>query len=165
AGSYPEVSPGCRPSHSHQERHRHCRRSGQPGPGQTVRPRIYRRSSEMSSRGRIESLRVRLARVGHLALDLDGTIYRGGTLFPSTVPFLKLLKQLGIGYTFQTNNSSKSTRDYLIHLQRFGIEATADQLQTSTQATVAYLRDALPGAKRLFILGTTSLIEELHAEG
>jgi HAD superfamily hydrolase (TIGR01450 family) len=100
-----------------------------------------------------------------VALDLDGTIYRGGTLFPSTIPFLKLVKELGVGFTFLTNNSSKSTGDYLKHLERLGINASPGQLYTSTQATVRFLRESLPDAKRLFILGTPSLIEEMRAEG
>ncbi|HZI33138.1 MAG TPA: hypothetical protein VFF11_12420, partial [Candidatus Binatia bacterium] len=47
-----------------------------------------------------------LGGVRHAALDMDGTIYSGGTLFASTVPFLALLRQLGISHTFLTNNSS-----------------------------------------------------------
>src|SRR6266568_1154196 len=83
---------------------------------------------------------VRWRRVRHVALDMDGTIYSGRTLFPFTLPFLSLLTELGIGYTFLTNNSSKSTRDYLAHLGGLGIPATAEQLFTSTQATLEYLR-------------------------
>ena len=75
---------------------------------------------------------------------MDGTIYSGGTLFDSTQPFLALLAELGIGHTFLTNNSSKSAKDYLAHLRKIGIAATADQLYTSTQATIAYLQQQLP---------------------
>jgi len=106
-----------------------------------------------------------LRRIRHVALDLDGTIYRGETLFPCTIPCLKLLQDLGISYTFLTNNSSKSTRDYLSHLESLGIRATREQLQTSTQTTIQFLRESLPGVKRLFVLGTPSLIEEMQAEG
>ncbi|RKX39806.1 MAG: hydrolase, partial [Verrucomicrobia bacterium] len=53
-----------------------------------------------------------LADIRHLALDMDGTIYSGGTLFPWTKPFLDRMTKMGIGYTFLTNNSSKSARDY-----------------------------------------------------
>jgi len=113
----------------------------------------------------VKDLESRLRRIRHVALDLDGTIYRGGTLFSSTIAFLKLLKELRIGYTFLTNNSSKSSRDYLTHLQRFGIRATSQQLYTSTQATIRFLRESLPAVKRLFVLGTPSLIEELRDEG
>lgn len=113
----------------------------------------------------MKGLESRLRRIRHVALDLDGTIYRGGTLFPSTIPFLKLLKELRVGYTFLTNNSSKSSRDYLIDLERFGIRVTPQELYTSTQATVQFLREALPAVKRLFVLGTPSLVAELRDMG
>ena len=50
----------------------------------------------------------RLEKIRHVALDMDGTIYKGGTLFDATAPFLAALRELGIGYTFLTNNPSKS---------------------------------------------------------
>ena len=43
------------------------------------------------------ALNARLKRIRHVALDLDGTIYSGRTLFPFTLDFLALLGQLGIG--------------------------------------------------------------------
>ena len=52
----------------------------------------------------------RLRDIRHVALDMDGTIYSGGTLFKSTLPFLALMGELGIGHTFLTNNSSKSAK-------------------------------------------------------
>ena len=116
------------------------------------------------SRGN-ESLDTRLKRIRHVALDLDGTIYSGRTLFPFTLPFLDLLNEFGIGHTFLTNNSSKSTRDYLKHLAGFGISAMADQLCTSTQATLGCLRRDYPRVKRLFVLGTLSLRTELAEAG
>jgi NagD protein len=107
----------------------------------------------------------RLRRVRHVALDMDGTIYSGGTLFPQTLPFLALLDELGIGHTFLTNNSSKSTRDYLVNLARFGIRAAPEQLYTSTQATISCLRRDYPNVRRLFVLGTPSLRAEIDEAG
>src|SRR5260370_40329236 len=83
-------------------------------------------------------------KIRHLALDMDGTMYTGDTLFAATLPFLSLLRDLCIGYTFLTNNPSKSTVEYLAHLRRMGIEATAEQLCTSTQATIDFLRNNRP---------------------
>ncbi len=102
----------------------------------------------------------RLSAIRHVALDMDGTIYRGSTLFDTTGPFLALLKQLGLGYTFLTNNPSKSVTDYLKHLRKIGVPATAGQLYTSTQAAIEYLREQWPHLKRLFALGTASMCEE-----
>ncbi len=107
----------------------------------------------------------RLRKIRHVALDMDGTIYSGGTLFDFTRPFLALMDQLGIGYTFLTNNSSKSSKDYLAHLSRMGIPAHPDQLYTSTHATIEYLREEMPGANRLFILGTRSMRDEMAGAG
>ena len=111
------------------------------------------------------TLNERLRQIRHVALDMDGTIYRGRTLFEHTVPFLKLLTELGIGHTFLTNNSSRSSRDYLAHLKHMGIAASSGELRTSTQATVEYLQRNLPRVRRLFLLGTQSLGEEMLAGG
>jgi HAD superfamily hydrolase (TIGR01450 family) len=112
-----------------------------------------------------QAIHARLREIRHVALDLDGTIYLGKTIFPFTLPVLQLLREWGIGYTFLTNNSSKSTRDYLQHLAVFGIKAEPDQLYTSTQATIAHLRNNYPRAKRLFVLGTSSLLQEFAEAG
>ena len=96
---------------------------------------------------------------------MDGTIYQGSSLFPATLPFLELLKQLGIGHTFLTNNSSKSARDYVIHLGRFGIHAAKDEVFTPTRATIDYFHSNLPKIRHLFLMGTDSLKEEISAAG
>lgn len=114
-----------------------------------------------SSRQQAQPLRERLRRIKHVALDMDGTIYRGGTLFEFTKPFLSLLKDLGIGYTFLTNNSSKSVQDYVAHLRAIGIDSTAEQFYTSTNSTIEFLREELPFVRRLFVLGTESMRQEL----
>jgi HAD superfamily hydrolase (TIGR01450 family) len=111
------------------------------------------------------ALKERLRQIRHVALDMDGTIYSGRTLFEHTLPFLKLLKELGIGHTFLTNNSSRSSLDYVAHLNQMGIAASLDEIRTSTQATVEHLQRNLPRVRRLFLLGTQSLGEEMVAGG
>lgn len=107
----------------------------------------------------------KLGLIRHVALDMDGTIYKGGTLFPFTPPFLTRLRRLGIGYTFLTNNPSKSIPDYLAHLGRMGLSVSREELHTSAQATIDYLRRHHPKAHRIFLLGTPSMIGEFEAAG
>lgn len=107
----------------------------------------------------------KLRRIRHLALDMDGTIYKGGTLFPFTPPFLRRMRALGIGYTFLTNNPSKSIPDYLGHLKKMGLTVGRDELHTSAQATIDHLRAHFPDVRRLFILGTPSMIGEFETAG
>lgn len=110
-------------------------------------------------------LAARLRRIRHVALDMDGTIYSGSRLFACARPFLQRLAKLGIGWTFLTNNSSKSVADYVAHLRNMEVTTEAEQFFTSTQATVSHLRKALPDVRKLFVLGTVSMRRELSAAG
>src|SRR5688500_5699366 len=111
------------------------------------------------------STRDRLREIAHVALDMDGTIYKGGTLFSCTLPFLAQMRELGIGCTFLTNNPSKSSQDYLAHLRKMGLAATTDELYTSAQATIDCLRRRFPEAKKIFALGTPSMLAEFAGAG
>ena len=110
---------------------------------------------------RIEALK----KVRHIALDMDGTIYNGNTLFPFTIPFLAKLKKWGIGYSFLTNNPTKSASDYVQHLKELKIPVELENMYTSAQATIDYLHLHHPEYKRLFILGTSSMIAEFESAG
>ena len=107
----------------------------------------------------------RLSQIRHVALDMDGTIYMGSVLFPWTPDFLTGLGPAGIGHSFLTNNPSKSIADYLRRLDGMGIRATREEMYTTTLATIDYLQTHLPTARRLFLLGTPSMISEFEAAG
>ena len=104
-------------------------------------------------------------KIKHVALDMDGTIYMGSTLFPYTHKFLDTLTRNGITYSFLTNNPTKSHKDYLLKLERLGIKATDEQMYTSSLATIDYIKQHYPKAKRLFTLGTPSMQEEFVKAG
>jgi NagD protein len=108
---------------------------------------------------------VDLAKIRHVALDMDGTMYLGGTLFRETLPFLATLKRRGIGYSFVTNNCSRSRADYIKHLREMGVDAPPNALWTSAHATIFHLRSKLPGVERVFILGTPGLKDEFREAG
>ena len=91
-----------------------------------------------------DELMERLRRIRHVALDMDGTIYMGMSLFDWTQPFLAELRELGIGYSFLTNNPSKSIDDYLRKLESLGIHATREEMYTTTLATIDYLHEHHP---------------------
>lgn len=112
-----------------------------------------------------KELSEKLKKIKHVALDMDGTIYNGSTLFPFTKGFLADLKAAGINYSFLTNNPSKNRADYLMHLQKMGIAAEPDEMYTSALATIAYLKREHPTVKRLFILGTPSMVAEFEEQG
>lgn len=107
----------------------------------------------------------RLSKIKHLALDMDGTIYLGTTLFPFTKKFLSDMKEAGIGYSFLTNNPSKSVADYLKKLSDMGIDADEGNMYTTSLAAIDYIKEHYPQAKRLFLLGTPSMISQFEKAG
>lgn len=97
-------------------------------------------------------------------LDMDGTIYNESTLIPGALDFFHLLQERGVGYTFMTNNSSKGKKTYVEKLHELGIACTEDNIASSVNATVNYLKNKKPGAK-IYLVGTESLKQELLTEG
>ena len=112
-----------------------------------------------------EALREACRKTKHVALDMDGTIYMGSNLFPFTHDFLKLLRDNGIGYSFLTNNPTRSIKDYLAKLQKMGVEASEENMYTTAVATIDYLKANMPEARRLFVVGTPSMKAEFERAG
>ena len=112
-----------------------------------------------------EALREACRKIKHVALDMDGTIYMGSNLFPFTHDFLKLLRDNGIGYSFLTNNPTRSIKDYLAKLQKMGVEASEENMYTTAVATIDYLKANIPEARRLFVVGTPSMKAEFERAG
>ena len=108
---------------------------------------------------------VDLSKIRHILFDMDGTIYRGGTLFDWTPETFAVLERLGIGFTYLTNNSSRSAADYLEKIRRLGLPGTAENIFTSSLCTLDYIKRELPRTKRIYLLGTESLAREFSAAG
>ena len=107
----------------------------------------------------------KLSRLRHLALDMDGTIYLGKKLFPFTKGFLSDMRDAGIGYSFLTNNPTRSVQDYIGKLAGMGIEATEDNMYTTSLEAIDYIRENYPAARRLFMLGTPSMASQFGKAG
>lgn len=106
-----------------------------------------------------------LQKIRHLALDMDGTIYMEDNIFPFTLKFLSDMDTAGIGYSFLTNNPTKSVYDYICKLAKMGIKATEDNMYTTSIAAIDYIKENYPKAKRLFMLGTPSMVEQFEKAG
>ena len=105
-----------------------------------------------------------LCNIDTFLLDMDGTIYLSDGLIDGALDFLKELKRRGKKYIFLTNNSSKNRFDYVKKLKGLGIDAGVDDVFTSGEASVIYLRERYPGGK-CYLLGTPSLEKEFTDAG
>ena len=106
-----------------------------------------------------------LRRIRHVALDMDGTIYLGSNIFPWTLDFLDRLRSAGIGFSFLTNNPTRSVSDYLKKLAGMGIHVGEENMYSTPIATIDYIRKTWPQARRLFMLGTPSMASQFEEAG
>ena len=97
-------------------------------------------------------------------LDMDGTIYLGDNVIDGAIDFIETIKKQDKKYIFLTNNSSKNKSEYEKKLKRLGFDATEDDVYSSGDATVHYIKSQKKDAK-IFLLGTKALEDEFIKAG
>jgi HAD superfamily hydrolase (TIGR01450 family) len=95
--------------------------------------------------------------------DLDGTLYLDDNLFPGVIELINYLRGEGKKIFFLSNNSSRSTADYLKKLKKLKLKAKKEELILSQHPTINYLKKN--NFNRLFLLGNTSLKKEFREHG
>lgn len=95
-------------------------------------------------------LRNKLKTITCFALDLDGTTYLGNSVFPFTHDFLQIVQKTGRKFLFVTNNSSKVPIDYVMKFKGFGLSVKAEQIYTSADATIEFLKPEITFRNYLF---------------
>ena len=107
-----------------------------------------------------------MADIRCVMMDLDGTIYEGDALYPTSLPFFDALTRHGIAWGFVTNNTSRSIDSYVERLRGMGIPlAGRDQVITPVLSVVDAFRTDYPAFKRLFLLGTDDFRREIRSFG
>ena len=97
-------------------------------------------------------------------LDMDGTVYLGDEKYPETLPFLSRIRSAGKRYLFFTNNASRSPETYVTRLSNMGIPVTREDILTSGDVTLHFLKTQRPG-QSVYIVGTQDLIQSFESEG
>lgn len=95
---------------------------------------------------------------------MDGTIYLGENVFPFAVSYIKRLRSEGRRVLFFTNNASKSPQFYTERLTRMGFEPRQDEIMTSGDVTIRFLKEKRAG-KSVFLLGTALLKNSFEDSG
>ncbi|MBO4631361.1 MAG: hydrolase, partial [Lentisphaeria bacterium] len=106
-----------------------------------------------------------LKKIKQVFLDMDGTIYHGTILYPTTLPFLHFLENRNIGYAFLSNNSSRNLKEYVRKLDRMGISTDTEHFYTSTEYCIDFLKKIHPEITRVHILGMESIFPAFEAAG
>lgn len=97
--------------------------------------------------------------------DIDGTLAVGDTLCPGSAELLSHIDRIGGKSYYITNNSTKSSRDYVKRFREvFGLETCEEQFITSGLLTLRFLKQNF-SERKIFVLGTASFVTELKKNG
>jgi glycerol 3-phosphatase-2 len=98
-----------------------------------------------------------------ILFDLDGVLYRGAEAVPGAAGTVAAMRSLGKRIAFVTNNSSRTPDAIAQHLGSLGIDARADEVETSALATAALLRSRAVASA--FIVGGEGLRTAVRSAG
>ena len=105
------------------------------------------------------------ARVRLVIFDLDGVVYRGHEPIPGARELVDFLHGAGVAVRFATNNSMVARSGYVARLGAMGIATSADEIVTSTSATIEHLRRHAPRVRTVLAIGADGMEAELRAAG
>ena len=99
-----------------------------------------------------------------LLIDLDGVVYTGRQAIPGAASFVGQARQR-LPFLLVTNNSTAAPEDVAQRLASMGIEVKPEEILTSAQAAMAYVRAHSDGHQRVLVVGETGLRAAAEAEG
>lgn len=97
-----------------------------------------------------------------VVLDLDGTVYRGGSPIAGAPAAIERLRERGLNVLFFSNNPTKTRGDYVARLREMGIDATETEVLSAGTVTTGYLREN-HAEDRTYLVGAPGLREQLAA--
>lgn len=99
-----------------------------------------------------------------LILDMDGVLWRDADPLGDLRAIFTRIADRGMRVVLCTNNSTRTTGQYLERLHASGVELEPWQIVTSSEALARALRQRFPAGGRVFILGEIGLADALQAQ-
>jgi len=99
-------------------------------------------------------------------IDMDGVLWHGNVAIDGLVDFFAVLRDLAIPFVLATNNASLTQQQYIDKLAKMGVAVIADEILTSSMATVSYLvKHQAKDKRRVFVIGEDGLRQPLIEQG
>lgn len=106
-----------------------------------------------------------LNRIKHLIIDMDGVLYRDNQPMPELIGFFEFLRQRSITFILATNNSTRTSEDYVNKLAQMGVKVSREEILVSGEATALYLAHAYPAGTRVHVFGSPALKQAIMNAG
>jgi phosphoglycolate/pyridoxal phosphate phosphatase family enzyme len=105
------------------------------------------------------------ARIRLVAMDLDGVVYRGGSVLPGACEALEDVIARGLDLRYVSNNSTAHREAVSERLAGMGMPAGADRVLTSGFVAARWLQARLPQGSPVMVMGEQGLLRELREAG
>jgi 4-nitrophenyl phosphatase len=107
-----------------------------------------------------------LETIDSFIIDMDGVLWHGNVAIDGLVDFFAALRSLAIPFVLATNNAGLTQQQYIDKLAKMGVAVTADEILTSSMATVSYLvKHQANDKRRVFVIGEDGLRLPLIDQG
>jgi phosphoglycolate/pyridoxal phosphate phosphatase family enzyme len=100
-----------------------------------------------------------------VALDLDGVVWRGGTVLPGVREALEDVLRRGLDLRYVSNNSTAHREAVSERLADMGLPSGTERVLTSGFVTGRWLRERLLEAASVLVVGEEGLLRELREAG
>jgi 4-nitrophenyl phosphatase len=96
---------------------------------------------------------------------MDGVIWRSDAPIGDLAAIFRRVRERGLKFVFATNNSTKTSGQYVRRLKELGVDLESWQVVTSSQAAAHAMAEKFPPGSKAFMIGEEGLRTPLEEKG
>lgn len=100
-----------------------------------------------------------------LIIDMDGVIWKADAPIGDLSSTFQRIRERGLKFVFATNNSTKSSEQYVARLKEFGVDVDPWQVVTSSEAAAHAVAQRFPPGSKIFMIGEDGVRIALEEKG
>src|SRR5215208_2524255 len=100
-----------------------------------------------------------------LIIDMDGVIWKSDAPIGDLAAIFDRIRARGLKFVFATNNSTKTSEQYVGRLKEFGVDAEPWQVVTSSQGAAHAMAQKFPPGTKVFMIGEDGIYAALKERG
>lgn len=100
-----------------------------------------------------------------LIIDMDGVIWKSDAPIGDLTGIFHRIRERGLKFVFATNNSTKTSEQYVARLKEFGVDAEPWQIITSSQGAAHAVAQKFPPGTKVFMIGEDGIQGALEERG
>ena len=100
-----------------------------------------------------------------LIIDMDGVVWKADSPIGDLASTFNRIRERELKFVFATNNSTKTSEQYVERLGKFGVDVEPWQVITSSQAAAHAVAQKFPQGTKVFMIGEDGIQIALEEKG